>query len=186
MTGLSVLHDSSLSVGKVSTTVKGRFTPGAALGLLVSGTGLDVRYTASDAFILVPGPQGSAEPAATTTTRDATTPAQHRFYGGVQAGIEAAFCEDPITSPGSYRIALQLWIDPDGRLQRLQQLDSTGDPARDRRIAAHLQGLRFNPPPPEVKQPVTILVLPKSIGASGDCGGSAMPGRGLPKKAPPA
>ena len=52
----------------------------------------------------------------------------------VQQAVRNALCRSPQTRPGSYRLAMQLWLNPDGQVERVHLLGSTGKTTRDEAI----------------------------------------------------
>ena len=91
---------------------------------------------------------------------------------GLQAHFPAAnaaiiLCRSALTRPGSYRLALRLRIAASGSVATLKQAGSTGRPVRDAVISRSLRAQVFEPPPPAMPQPITILLRPD--GAGGAC-----------------
>jgi hypothetical protein len=163
-TGLQVVYDGALVAGRRSNAVRGRMAPDAALRSLLDGTGLVVVYAAPDVFSLLPA---RAMPPADMRRIGDYLP----YLAAVQGSIEAAFCRQPLTAPGAYRIEFSFWIDPVGRVSRAQLLGSTGERARDRTIAGLLDGLAIDrPPPPDMPQPVVMAISPRGPAETGDCG----------------
>ena len=76
-TGREVIYNGKLAVGRQSAAVRGVFAPEVALQILLQGTGLLPRYTAADAFVLVPSsndpgsnpPINTAPPASAASRR---------------------------------------------------------------------------------------------------------------------
>ncbi len=170
LTGQSLLYDSALVQGKMAGPVRGRFAPEAVLRRLLAGTGIVARYTSDNAFVLL-RPTGMERkdqkrpgaPAARASAR------KRAYFSQIQASVHAALCDDRATRPGSYRLALSIWIGADRRLDRVA-LHPTGDNRRDQRIRELLSGLPVAAlPPADVEQPITLLILPRPPAHSGDC-----------------
>lgn len=145
-----------------SNAVKGVMPPREALARMISGKGLEARFTSARAAIIV------------RDVRSASTvvpaPKDEADYNAtLQSAVMVALCRDAGTLPGSYRAALDLWASSAGRIEQATLLNSTGDPARDKRIVAALRVLDVVPPPPGLAQPTTLLVLP-GAGATQSCG----------------
>lgn len=162
--GIQVLYETSLTANRNSTAVKGRLTPDAALLALLAGTGLSGRRTDIDAVtILRAGDDisaGTSSPA----------PPDARFLGALQASILSALCGKAETRPGTYRMALQLWITPAGAIQRASLLGSTGDAERDATFVAALAGVTVGARPPAgMGLPVTLAVVPRSPLKHSEC-----------------
>jgi hypothetical protein len=168
-TGVGVLVEDGLAAGRHAAAVKGRFTPQAALSLLLSGTGLDYRYTAADAFTLVPIPAALAAPAQPSDPpRDDAR--EQAYFRTVQTAVKHVLCRHARTLPGAYRMALQLWIGASGTVLRTALLSSTGSRDRDSELSAMLNGLPIGEAPPTgLPEPVTMVILPRSPGVTGDC-----------------
>lgn len=163
-TGLQILYDSRLAVGRRSGGVKGRLAPAAALKILLDGTGLTALYAGADAFAVVP-----VSPGAPTDAGRGAVGYGH-YFGILQAGIADAFCRHPATIPGRYRIALKFWIGPAGEILRPELLGSTNDPGRDSAIAETLRHITIDQPPPVgMPQPVTMIIAPRPPEKTGDC-----------------
>jgi hypothetical protein len=160
--GAQVLYETSLTAGRTSAPVQGTFTPEAALRILLTDTGLTARRTDVDAITILREPREAAE--APAIVPDA------RFLGALQAGILDALCRGGETRPGNYRMALQLWIGPAGGIQRASLLSSTGDEARDAALTSLLQKVSTGArPPPGLKQPVTLAIVPRSPLQQSEC-----------------
>jgi hypothetical protein len=159
VTGISGFYRTDATVGHTSATIKGRYTPDAALRMLIEGTGLVVHYTAADAFVLESAPRGDDRP----TGRDP------RYDGLVQSRVRDAFCRDPFTAPGDYRTAISFRVDPAGHIGQPRLLDSTGDTARDRAILDALQHVDVGLPPANASRDFVMLILPQSLTSGQDC-----------------
>ncbi|GLZ24004.1 TonB-dependent outer membrane receptor [Stutzerimonas stutzeri] len=169
VTGVAVLVDQELIVGRRSAAVSGRFSARTGLSLLLSGTGLMAVFTREDAFTLrraeVSRPvEGSPQPLEDTRRVGGS------YAGEVQAALEEALCRSRTTRPGNYRIAFQLWIGPQGRVEHSHLLGSSGDARRDAALIELLRELRVpQAPPSSLPQPITILVLPEREGSGVHC-----------------
>jgi hypothetical protein len=163
ITGLEVLYNGSLAIGRRSAAIRGTFTPDAALQVLLNGTSLTARHT-SDVSITL-------EPAMAPRAAQATASSNDRnYYGEIQEHIQDALCANMQAYPGSYRVAARFWIDATGSLQHYNRLGSSGSPDTDGAIDAIMRGLRFSdPPPPGFAQPITIAVIPQVPGVTPGC-----------------
>lgn len=162
LTQRPALFRSELVDGRISSAVRGLYTPEAALRLLLDGTGLLAENAATRsgvAFVLKAESLPEAAPRAAALGRLSGYPGQ------VQARVWAALCGDARTAPGAYRSLLRFEVDAAGRLLRPRLLGGTGDVSRDAAMVAALQRVRMDrSPPPDMPQPVTMLILP----AAGD------------------
>jgi Secretin and TonB N terminus short domain len=163
ITGSQVLYRSALTNARVSTALKGRFTPTQALAKLLAGTSLTARYTTEGAFTIIP--VSIVQPGA------AREVARYEAYlGDAQNRIIAALCSDVGTRPGTYRAALQFSINASGLIEDAVLLGTTGDRTRDQEIAAALHGIPMGEgPPTSMPQPVTMLITPRASGLPNEC-----------------
>ena len=156
-----ILYETALSSGQRSTELKGVFTPGVALSVLLTGTGLVGRRTDIDAFTISAMEQG---PAAAATIPDG------RFLGAVQSGILGALCRSPRTWPGEYKVAVQLWIASSGAVEGAALVGSTGEAGRDAVLLDALRDVVIDMrPPPGMPQPVTMAIVPRTKQETEDC-----------------
>ncbi|WP_210251891.1 STN domain-containing protein [Hyphomicrobium album] len=160
-TGRDALYKSDLTSGRRSTAVRGTLPPEAALLALLKGTGLVVSHSTSASFVLLPAPARlTASPPAGVG----------EFYGNLQTTLQNALCADDAARPGTYRVALRLWIDAAGDIANFERLGTTGTKRIDSAIDRNLRGLRVgSPPPSDLKQPTTVVVLPRAPGVTMGC-----------------
>jgi hypothetical protein len=167
--GLQIFYENSLTTGHYSTAVKGVMGPGAALRILLWGSGLSARVIAADTISVV-------------KPRDARTIAREEriayipYYGFIQTSMMKALCQRTETRPGRYHIVLQYWIDPIGRLTRLKLIGSSQSAMRDAAIIKAVQGIAL-PPPGDMPQPVTMVIEPTSTATPSACGPNPVAGR---------
>jgi TonB family protein len=170
-TGLQVLYDARLASGRKSNEIKGAYVPPTAMRLLLAGTGLEARYAAREALIIVPAQvTHTAAPAdiGAIALRGATE-LQRRYYALVQAGIANAFCSMAATRSARFRVAVSFWLDQTGSVARFDLLSSTGDPNLDGAIASAMRRVAVGEPPPAVLvQPFTTVIVPRSADGA-DC-----------------
>jgi len=172
--GFQILLADAGTGARRSNAVKGILTARDALIQLVAGAGFAVRFTSEKSAILVPdGPRTIA------SLRGAQSGPLQVHETALQRDVMRALCADTVTQPGSYRAALDLWITPTGRVDRAELLASTGDQARDDRILQRLVSLQSSPPPRDVSQPTTLIILPPVAELGGGCAGSLPVGKSL-------
>jgi hypothetical protein len=163
-TGLMVLYDSHLAEERRSTAVSGELAPDVAIRVLLEGTGLAV-FSAGRAFgieVELSDPQSG-----TGDFKAADMP----YLALVQRTIQRVFCEREKTKPGQYRAALQFRIGAAGEIMSPDLLSSTGDRQRDLMIVEALGRLRVPlNPPPGMAQPLSMIISPRPLAQSGDCG----------------
>ena len=173
--GVQVLYESELALGRRAAAVDGEFTREAALKALLGDSDLVVRYTRQDAITLVdpsaarfdaPPPSALGAPDMAldtlhvrTPTRTADRNALAEFVTVLQQDIQDALKKSPRTGSGSYRIGVDLWVDPSRTIRRTDIFRPTGDPERDVAVAAALQGLVIRQAAPaDTPQPVRVMV----------------------------
>jgi len=162
VTGIEVLVPGDMLARRHSAGVTGTLLPGDALRILLAGTGLIPRATGASAFTLVPDTPGT-NPAA------AHIPRYPQYSAALQAAVTGALCRLRETRPGGYRVAARLWVGPSGAVTRVGFLGSTGDADRDAMLAGLLGRLVISEPPPaNLPQPTTMVVLPRPENAP-DC-----------------
>lgn len=171
VSGRAALFSSTLVAGRTASPVQGRLAPREALQRLLEGTGLAMEEVGAgrvNAFVLKPlGAQAQA--AANARAR------LERYDGMVQARVWDALCADARTAQGDYRSLLRFRVDAAGRVHRAQLLGSTGDTRRDAVLVATLERVRIDrPPPPDMKQPLAMLILPAQAGGP-SCEDAARP-----------
>lgn len=188
-TGIAVLMDQR-HAQRQSAPVRGAYAAGAALQALLEGTGLQSRLSDAQA-VIVYAPAGvvataaDLPPAAVVAAADIPGATQggadHAAYvSRLQHVLLGLLCRAAQTRPGGYRLALQLYLNRTGVVDRVHLLDSTGLRARDTAIARLVLGMRVGAAPsPSMPQPVSILLLPRGPGSEVDCAPSA-PGRNAP------
>ncbi len=161
-TGLEVLYDSKLALGRRTKGLKGSFTPTMGLRDLLEGTRLTAIYAGGDSFAVVAAP----------TSRNNAVQSFHdqRYFGVIQSSIASAFCGDTEIQPGAYRVALKFWIGPDGRIRNPELLGSSRDPVRDQAVADALKRVAVDLPlPAGMPQPITMIIMPRPPQETGDC-----------------
>ncbi|MDC8756440.1 STN domain-containing protein [Janthinobacterium fluminis] len=173
VTGLDVLVDSRHAHTRTGT-VRGLYTAPDALQILLAGTGLQVRHSKPTAIVVYaagPGEGAAVPPPAPAAMPgfDDADPAHRRYAGQLQQALRRALCDDPVTRPGKYRLALQLQLDGAGAVRRFKLLSRTGSAARDAAVRRRVLALAVGAPPPALPQPLLILLLPEGDGAQADC-----------------
>jgi hypothetical protein len=171
-TGIAVLFDDSLVAGHSSPGIHGVVDPRDALRVLLVGTGLSAHFASMNAFTVTADPSTEADtPAASAADAHSDAPSlDERGAAAIQAAIEAALCAHTATRPGSFRLAMQVWIDAAGAITEVSALAPSDDPHRDARVVAALRGVRL-PPSTYRFSPVTVLLTPSAPGAY-RCAGS--------------
>ncbi|MFJ3047945.1 STN domain-containing protein [Herbaspirillum chlorophenolicum] len=174
ITGNAVLFSSRLAAGRNASAVNGRHDAGAALEMLLQGTGLGVERLHEDGidtFVLKPLPaQDAAGVAAATASIDEGQAASERYDALVQTRVWETLCSNERTAPGSYRALLRFRVDENGRVRLVRLLGSTGNTRRDTMLTDMLGKLVIGQPPPSsLVQPLTMLMLPQGQIAGRPC-----------------
>lgn len=158
-TGTEVFADGSAVAGRRSSDVRGTLTIAQALRALLIGTGLEAHPIGVRAVTLSPIPQERSR-----------TVAYQSFSANLQSAALHQLCREGDINLGTYRVAMQLWLNEFGNVRLVELLSSTGDEIRDRRIQSLLQGVSVGKPPATLPQPVVMVILPRTLQNSGDCG----------------
>jgi len=82
------------------------------------------------------------------------------FEAIVTSDLQKYLQKNDALRKSGYRITLRVWISQDGRLERYELLDSSGDPALDRSLRAALDAAPRleRQPPADFPQPITLRV----------------------------
>ena len=171
--GFQIFYETALTDGHTSRAVKGIFDRETALRILLDGSGLTGRAIASNTVTIAQSVGVGIE------LSQAKRAAVSR-YGLMQAGIMSALCRSPVTRPGTYRIAMQYWIDPSGRIADVRLIGSSGYTRRDDAIVQAVQAVAFEPSLRSLPQPVTVAIEPTAVDAHDEC----MPNRAKQASAP--
>ncbi len=80
------------------------------------------------------------------------------FAGLVQSHLVAQLSKEGKLRRSDYRVDLRVWFAPDGRIERFELLDSTGNKEVDEQIKLVLQSMPplKQPPPADLPQPVKL------------------------------
>jgi secretin/TonB-like protein len=167
-TGVEVFVDHALAANRQSGAVKGRFDVEAALQHLLVGTGLELRRAAERAYTLVEA--SPLDPAPDRPLPWSADAEQQQFFATLQLAIKRVVCARPETLPGRYRAALAIWIGPSGAVENVRVLGANGREVAPPGLVGDVQRISLDrPPPAAVKQPITLLILPRSLDRTGDC-----------------
>jgi hypothetical protein len=174
VTGVEVFIDHALAAGQRSSSVRGVYNVEDALRRMLATTGLEFRGAAERAYTLVEAPL-QEPPAGGMPNWPAD---RKRFFTALQLAIRQTLCAQPETLPGQYRAAVAVWVDPTGHVEKARLLSENGRGGQDqsvndeapRRLVEDIQHLFIGQPPPsDLEQPVTFVILPRSSDRTGDC-----------------
>lgn len=167
-TGIAVLFDDALVAQRGTQGIHDTTEPRDALRILLTGTGLEARFSSVNAFTVtaIDTPDAAR---GVPSPDDARPELDERMAAEVQRAIERALCAHRATRPGRYRLAMQLWTDEQGAVSRVFPLGPSDDPWRDGDVVAALRGKRL-PGVTSRFSPVTVLIRPSSSTPCGDEG----------------
>lgn len=163
VTGFQIFYETALTAGRRSSAVRGVFDRETALRVLLAGSDLTARVIAANTISIAPLPGISAD-------LQQAKQASVAYYGSMQTSIMKALCRNAETRPGTYRIAMQYWIDGMGRIARFKMIASSGDTGRDDAIRRAMQSVVFQPPLRDLPQPVTLAIEPAARDEPAGCG----------------
>lgn len=163
VSGRSALFPGILVADRHSSSVHGRYTAQFALQRLLEGSGLEVEEISSGKLAAL-----VLKPILAQTSVEAVARTGVDSLGGyenlIQARVWDAICASRSTAD-SYRSLLRFVVDASGRVQQPRLLSSSGDGQRDAALLDALQRIRLDrAPPAEMRQPVTLLILPEQAG----------------------
>lgn len=154
VTHVPLLYDSAETRSRMSTSVRGRYTPRAALTRLLSGTGLTVRYTRDNAVMIVPVAIAAeaAIPLGRVVVRE-RAPAQASrieflaYYDELRSAIEELLQTDPRTRRLRFSVVVSLTVAETGRLTGIAWDRRSGRAATDAALLEVLGDAMVAPPP---------------------------------------
>lgn len=162
--GIAVLFDDALVAGRDSPGLHGDAAPHDALRILLVGTGLNAHFSSMNAFTVnaaPPEPDDIAGAPAPATAELAENDAAE-----LQRAVEKVLCVRRDTRPGSFRLALQIWIDANGGVADVVALAPSDDGARDARVLGAIRNARV-PAHLSLASPFTVLLAPSRRDACG-------------------
>jgi hypothetical protein len=167
VTGIEVLVDARNVEGHQSAGIVGPMPARKALQVLLAGTPLEVQEFAPGTVTLMRVAKWSAiDPKTTSASAWMDAP----YFHLIQRAVLRALCRSGETVPGSYRLALKLWIEPSGVISQVKRLDTLGDPDRNAAVDTALRQLDIgSPAPPDLPQPIAVVILPHASRDTADC-----------------
>jgi TonB family protein len=94
-------------------------------------------------------------------TGEGTGGAGSRFGGyaaSAAATLQRCLQQNERTRVGSYQVTARLWIEPSGRVGRVQLVGTTGDAARDAAVMEAYRNCQLAAPLPDQPQPMVARV----------------------------
>jgi hypothetical protein len=171
VTHLELFYESGLMRGRKSSPLQGSFSKDVALRRLLEGSGVSAASFEPGTITVLPAAPAKEQDLAAVKSKAA---AYNPYFARIQAGLRTAFCGVPALQTDTAELLVRLWIAPSGTVARADILSPTGSDERDRAYAAALANLAIGGPPPrDMPQPVTLMVLPRTSQAAAEC---AQPG----------
>lgn len=157
--GTAVLFDDALVADRQTQGLHGEASPRDALRILLAGTGLEARFSSVNAVTVTLQPPPAADAAPVPDADPQAAMLDKRAAGVLQSAIERALCARSSTRPGSFRLAMQLWIDTTGAVEKAAALAPSDQPSRDDEVLAAVRTVRL-PDAFHRFSPVTVLLVP--------------------------
>ncbi|WP_321287026.1 STN domain-containing protein [Alcaligenes phenolicus] len=174
---LSVLLDGA-DPQRPMPAVRGEMTRKQALSSLLHGSGLQAYYVDNRSIVIRlpdsrPGKAATGQRPLNLSHISGVRDGAHDYSAyvtRVQRTVRNALCRSPQTRPGAYRLAMQLWLNPQGQVERVHLLGSTGQASRDQAISQVLDSLAMGvAPDASLPQPLVLLLAPVSGHVRDDC-----------------
>jgi hypothetical protein len=174
------MYESDSSIGRRSSAVKGEFTREEALRILLGDDDLIVRYARADSVVLLNPAQAHRDepPEALRASADIALDTLHvgkaqnepdrgalaDYISVIQQDVQQALRKRGRSTSGSYRVGVELWVDPSRTIRKTEVFQSTGDHDRDVAVAEALQGVIIRQAAPaNTPQPVRVMIVVRSL-----------------------
>lgn len=174
---IDIIYRASPASAQSSPAVTGVYTPTEVLNLLLKDSGLAWRYTRSDAVLIydpaLPAEEEAPAPRTTEgneavlrldTLNVRSTPligrsqAQFNTYAhAAMTRINGLLAPRAVENRHIYRATLHLWLQEDGVIDHTA-LTGTIEPVAAEDISATITGLRLDPPPAGMPQPIRFII----------------------------
>ncbi|PKP94124.1 MAG: hypothetical protein CVT77_03350 [Alphaproteobacteria bacterium HGW-Alphaproteobacteria-16] len=167
VTGVQLLYDSELAAGHRSMRVSGTYTPRDALRRLLSGTGLIVRYSRTDAATITrPGTstQPPLVPLGRVIVRERVVTTRFlsierlAYYGQLEGELQDLLVSSERTGRLNFNVVVHLQVSDDGRLSDVDIRRSSGNRRTDALVTETLQQATVTPPPDGLEQPLAVAL----------------------------
>ncbi|SAI10218.1 Outer membrane receptor for ferric coprogen and ferric-rhodotorulic acid [Bordetella ansorpii] len=162
LTRRSLLYETRWVSGRHSSPVQGVYPPDEALARLLSQSGLSARVLSPEAVSVAPqagsGARGGA-PASSPSGSAAPTPQAYDSY--LRQRIAVSLCGMPALRDEMPRIVLRLAVGEARRAESLR-VSIESRPALEPSVRAAISGLDLAPPPPDMAQPILMMIRPAS------------------------
>jgi protein TonB len=83
------------------------------------------------------------------------------YAGVIKNEIQERLSNEQQVHSGAFNLSVRIWVRPDGTVERIKLMGSTGNAERDRAIEGALNGVRklSQAPPAGMPQPITIKIV---------------------------
>lgn len=166
--GVQLLYDSSLTQGRRSAPVRGRYAPREALRQLLTETGLIVRYSRANAAIITTSSATSSEgpliPLGRVVVRERMgtamlSPAERlAYYNQLETELQTYLRGDRRTGRLVFGILVELRVNDDGKLSDVRLDRGSGNRRVDLTVIDTLRSAIVSPPPDRLDQPLRIAL----------------------------
>lgn len=166
--GVQLLYDSSLTRSRRSAAVRGRYAPREALRMLLTGTGLIVRYSRANSAIITTPAEASTDapliPLGRVVVREriATarlSPAERlAYYDELEARLQHHLRQDRRTIRLAFNIVVAFKVNGEGGLDDVRVDRGSGDRTVDAAVAEALRDATVPPPPELLGQPLRVAL----------------------------
>lgn len=176
--GLQIFYETDLVSGREAPAIRGTLSAGAALELLLDGSGLVAKSFERGTVTLLSQPPVAEELLAGPKSEVTKF---LPYLALVQHALRSALCGMQATRMDAAEVRARLWIGPTGAISDAEVL-SLG--ARGWQYRSALRAMRIaTPPPPGMPQPITLLVLPRRSAELAECAtaGARLPVKGSPQ-----
>jgi hypothetical protein len=163
--GIDFYYNAALAEGRHSTAVVGRLTPISALQEMLRGTGLAPRMQTPGTVILVPA---TREAAGAKGAVVASAAHFEPYFATIQARVSEVLCRRASAGEEGNEAFLRVWLAVSGVIEQVEVIGASADETSSRALTSAVQGLTVGAPPPDMPQPVTLVVFPPSA-ARQDC-----------------
>jgi hypothetical protein len=130
--------------------------------MMLVGTGLRARYSASGAATLTLESPGDHDTLALRALDVEATPligdgGRFMSYAArVKDAIVKALSASTATAYGHYDLKLRVWLAPDGTIARVERVGDSADSTRGADVPRQLIGLSVGQPPASLPQPILL------------------------------
>ena len=155
--GFEVIYKTSLVEHTRSGEVVGVLMPSDALRILLDGTGYVARAIEPGVFTVVQAPTDAID-----AVREPDVALRRRlepYFSTIQPLISKALCRTHRMPMEVHEAVVQFWLGSNGVIARAEVVKNNGELADDQTSTVPLLGTWVPAPPPDMPQPVTMIVF---------------------------